>query len=113
MRDILPLPFTTVEKQQKSSNMSQSPFQKFVAPKKNSKVKEEFRQEKKKFKKERAAYFDKVKEEKYQARIAAKNKGFGTTEKNSKPTKDSPAKSGTISKKELKKEKQQHSEQKK
>ncbi len=58
--------------------MSQSPFQKFIAPKKNSKVKEEFRQEKKKIKKERAAYFDKVKEEKYQARMAAKSKGFGT-----------------------------------
>ena len=52
--------------------MSQSPFQKFVAKKKNSAVKEQFRQEKKKIKKERAAYFDKVKEEKYQARIAAK-----------------------------------------
>jgi 23S rRNA pseudouridine2605 synthase len=52
--------------------MSQSPFQKFVAPKKNSVIKEEHRQEKKKIKKERAAYFDKVKEEKYQARIAAR-----------------------------------------
>ena len=61
--------------------MSQSPFQKFVAPKKNSKVKEEIRQEKKKAKKERAAYFDKVKEEKYQARVAARTKGFGTTAK--------------------------------
>lgn len=53
--------------------MSQSPFQKFVSPKKNSVVKEAFRQEKKKAKKERAAYFDKIKEEKYQARMAAKN----------------------------------------
>jgi 23S rRNA pseudouridine2605 synthase len=52
--------------------MSQSPFQKFVNPKKNSVIKESMRQEKKKVKKERAAYFDKVKEEKYQARIAAK-----------------------------------------
>ena len=52
--------------------MSQAPFQKFVSQKKNSAVKEEFRQEKKKAKKERAAYFDKVKEEKYQARMAAK-----------------------------------------
>ena len=34
--------------------------------KKNSTVKEELRQEKKKYKKERAAYFDKLKEEKYQ-----------------------------------------------
>ena len=61
--------------------MSQSPFQKFVAPKKNSKVKEEIRQEKKKAKKERAAYFDKVKEEKYQARVAARTQGFGTGSK--------------------------------
>jgi 23S rRNA pseudouridine2605 synthase len=53
--------------------MSQSPFQKFTNKKKNSAVKEGFRQEKKKAKKERAAYFDKVKEEKYQARMAAKN----------------------------------------
>lgn len=69
--------------------MSQSPFQKFVAPKKNSKVKEEIRQEKKKAKKERAAYFDKVKEEKYQARVAARTKGFGTTAKN-EPTPKAP-----------------------
>lgn len=53
--------------------MSQSPFQKFVVKKKNSAVKEAFRQEKKKVKKERAAYFDKIKEEKYQARMAKKN----------------------------------------
>jgi 23S rRNA pseudouridine2605 synthase len=52
--------------------MSQSAFQKFANPKKNSAVKESFRQEKKKIKKERAAYFDKVKEEKYQARMAKK-----------------------------------------
>lgn len=67
--------------------MSQSPFQKFVAPKKNSKVKEEIRQEKKKAKKERAAYFDKVKEEKYQARVAARTQGFGTGPKNAQPPK--------------------------
>jgi 23S rRNA pseudouridine2605 synthase len=53
--------------------MSQAPFQKFVAKKKNSVVKEAHRQEKKKIKKERSAYFDKIKEEKYQARIAKKN----------------------------------------
>ena len=70
--------------------MSQSPFQKFVAPKKNSKVKEEIRQEKKKAKKERAAYFDKVKEEKYQARVAARTQGFGTTSKSSATPKTSP-----------------------
>ena len=56
--------------------MSQSPFQKFVSPKKNSVVKEEIRQEKKQARKEKNAYFDKLKEEKYQARMAAKNKGF-------------------------------------
>ncbi|CAN5870132.1 hypothetical protein BH11BAC4_BH11BAC4_24430 [soil metagenome] len=56
--------------------MSQSPFQKFVAPKKNSVVKESIRQDKKKARKEKNAYFDKLKEDKYQARMAAKNKGF-------------------------------------
>ncbi len=44
--------------------MSQQHFQKFAKKKKNSAVKEEFRQERKKAKKERAAYFDKVKQEK-------------------------------------------------
>jgi 23S rRNA pseudouridine2605 synthase len=53
--------------------MSQDPFKKFATKKKNSAIKEAFRQDKKKAKKERAAYFDKVKEEKYQARIAARN----------------------------------------
>ena len=53
--------------------MSQSQFRKFIGKKKNSVVKEAHRQEKKKIKKERAAYFDKIKEEKYQARMAAKN----------------------------------------
>jgi 23S rRNA pseudouridine2605 synthase len=71
--------------------MSQSPFQKFVAPKKNSVIKEEHRQEKKKIKKERAAYFDKVKEEKYQARIAARLNASApaTGKKSSTPTKGS------------------------
>ncbi len=53
--------------------MSQSQFRKFIGKKKNSVIKEAYRQEKKKVKKERAAYFDKIKEEKYQARMAAKN----------------------------------------
>ena len=44
--------------------MSQAPFRKFIKAKKGSVVKEEIRQEKKKAKKERAAYFDKLKEEK-------------------------------------------------
>jgi 23S rRNA pseudouridine2605 synthase len=53
--------------------MSQSAFQKFIAPKKNSVVKEGIRQEKKKYRKERNAFFDKKKEEEYQARMAKKN----------------------------------------
>ena len=57
--------------------MSQSPFQKFVAKKKNSVVKEELRQEKKKYRKERNAFFDKKKEEEFQAR-KAKRGGMAT-----------------------------------
>ncbi|MEO6488300.1 MAG: pseudouridine synthase [Ferruginibacter sp.] len=67
--------------------MSQSPFQKFVSPKKNSVVKEELRQEKKKYRKEKNAYFDKLKEEKYQARMAAKKPAT------KKPTPVNPASS--------------------
>ena len=52
--------------------MSQAPFRKFINPKKNSKVKEELRQEKKKAKKERAEYFEKVKKEQYEQRMAKK-----------------------------------------
>lgn len=52
--------------------MTQSPFQKFTNRKKNSVVKEAFRQEKKKAKKERAAYFEKKKKEDYEARQAAR-----------------------------------------
>lgn len=50
--------------------MSQDAFKKFANQKKNSKVKEEFRQEKKRVKKERAAFFEKLKEEKFQAKKA-------------------------------------------
>ena len=50
--------------------MSQAPFQKFTAKKKNSVVKEEFRQEKKKVRADKNAYFDNLKEEKYQAMLA-------------------------------------------
>jgi 23S rRNA pseudouridine2605 synthase len=53
--------------------MSQSPFQKFVGKKKNSVVKEAFRQEKKKAKKERAAFFEKKKKEEFEARNAKRN----------------------------------------
>ncbi len=69
----LSLHLTTVVKQQNTSNMSQSPFQKFTVKKKNSVVKEEIRQEKKTYRKERNAFFEKKKEEEYQARIAKKN----------------------------------------
>lgn len=65
--------------------MSQSPFQKFVAKKKNSVVKEELRQEKKKYRKERNAFFEKKKEEEFQAR-QAKRGGMAT-----KATIDKPA----------------------
>lgn len=51
--------------------MSQQPFQKFVNKKKNSAVKESFKQERKKAKKERAEYFDKIREEKKQAYLAS------------------------------------------
>lgn len=64
------MPFTYCCKTANTINMSQDPFKKFKNPKKNSTVKEELRQEKKKYKKERAAYFDKLKEEKYQKKRA-------------------------------------------
>lgn len=53
--------------------MSQSPFQKFVPKKKNSVIKEEFKQAKKKAKKERAAAIDKRFEEKRQVKAAARS----------------------------------------
>lgn len=55
--------------------MSQSPFQKFQNKKKNSVIKEEFRQEKKKYRKERNAFFEKKKADEFQAR-EAKRKGM-------------------------------------
>jgi 23S rRNA pseudouridine2605 synthase len=57
--------------------MSQSPFQKFTVKKKNSVIKEEIRQEKKTYRKERNAFFEKKKEEEYQARMA-KRSGMAT-----------------------------------
>jgi 23S rRNA pseudouridine2605 synthase len=53
--------------------MSQSPFQKFVPKKKNSLIKEEFKQAKKKAKKARAIAIDKRFEEKRQLKAAARN----------------------------------------
>jgi 23S rRNA pseudouridine2605 synthase len=49
--------------------MSQTPFQKFTAKKKNSVVKEELRQEKKKYRADRNAFFEKKKAEEYQQRL--------------------------------------------
>ncbi len=49
--------------------MSQDAFKKFTNPKKNSVVKEEYRQEKKKARADKNAYFDNLKEEKYQAML--------------------------------------------
>ena len=57
--------------------MSQAPFQKFTAKKKNSVVKEEIRQEKKKARIEKNAYFDNLKEEKYQAMLAKRAQKAG------------------------------------
>ncbi len=53
--------------------MSQVPFQKFVPKKKNSLIKEEFKQAKKKAKKARAIAIDKRFEEKRQLKAAARN----------------------------------------
>ncbi len=53
--------------------MSQVPFQKFVPKKKNSLIKEEFKQAKKKAKKERAIAIDKRFEEKRRLKAVAKN----------------------------------------
>lgn len=78
--------------------MSQAPFQKFVVKKKNSAIKEAHRQEKKKIKKERAAYFDKIKEEKYQARMAKKNAALHPNQPVAKKTVPTPSKSTSTSK---------------
>ena len=48
--------------------MAQDAFKKFVNPKKNSVIKEEYRQEKKKALKEKRAYFEGKKKEEYEAR---------------------------------------------
>lgn len=73
------MPLIPVAKQYKLHSMSQSPFQKFEAPKKNSVKKEEFRQEKKKARAEKNAYFDKLKEEKYQAMLAKRGQKDGAS----------------------------------
>lgn len=55
---------------------SSSPFDKFIGKQKNSKVKEAFRQEKKKYKKERAAYFEQKKAEEREAKEALRAQGI-------------------------------------
>ena len=50
--------------------MSQDAFRKFINPKKNSVIKEEFRQDKKKARKEKREYFEEKKAEEYKARQA-------------------------------------------
>lgn len=64
--------------------MAKSVFDKFINQKKNSKVKEEFRQEKKKYKKERAEYFDQKKAAIRQAKEALKEEASGKTLKSKK-----------------------------
>lgn len=62
---ILPIPYKTithpVAKQQNSIMKRTDNFSKFASRKKNSAIKEEFRQEKKKFKKERSEAIEKKK----------------------------------------------------
>lgn len=73
--------------------MSQGAFKKFINQKKNSVVKEVLRQEKKQARKEKNAYFDRLKEEKYQARMAAKGQPAGkktTTNPAANKTKTAP-----------------------
>lgn len=60
--------------------MGQDAFKKFINPKKNSVVKEEIRQDKKKARKEKRAYFETKKAEEYKARQA--KKGIVVREKN-------------------------------
>jgi 23S rRNA pseudouridine2605 synthase len=64
--------------------MAQDAFKKFINPKKNSVIKEEFRQEKKKALKEKRAYFEAKKAEEYKARQV--KKGIVIPEKAAKPT---------------------------
>lgn len=54
--------------------MSQTPFQKFSGKKKNSVIKEEFRQEKKKARQEKRAYFERKKKEEFEKRQEGRGK---------------------------------------
>lgn len=66
--------------------MSQSAFQKFQGKKKNSVIKEEFRQEKKKARQEKREYFEKKKKEEFEARQVKKS-GVGSRESGVKSSK--------------------------
>jgi 23S rRNA pseudouridine2605 synthase len=78
--------------------MSPSPFQKFTQKKKNSAIKEAFRQEKKKAKKERAAFFEEKKKKEFEERqtkrgqsLKTKSSATGIPSKVSKKSTDSAA----------------------
>lgn len=58
--------------------MSPSPFQKFTQKKKNSAIKEAFRQEKKKAKKERAAFFEEKKKKEFEERQIKRSQSVKT-----------------------------------
>jgi 23S rRNA pseudouridine2605 synthase len=70
--------------------MKSSPFDKFIGKQKNSKIKEAFRQEKKQYKKERAAYFEQKKAAEKEARDLLKKSG-ATNAKQSKKAPTAPA----------------------
>lgn len=83
--------------------MSQDPFKKFTNPKKNSVIKEEYRQEKKKARADKNAYFENLKEEKYQAMLTkrairdgkplpASAKKFNDKKETEEKTQDTPRK---------------------
>jgi 23S rRNA pseudouridine2605 synthase len=68
-----------VVKQQLTSMKKKSPFEKFIKKKSNAAVKEQFRQEKKKWKKEREEFFDKKRSQKSEVRNQHNSTGRGST----------------------------------
>ncbi len=74
--------------------MSQDAFRKFINPKKNSVIKEEFRQDKKKARKEKREYFEAKKAEEYKARQA--KKGNPVRERKADPTASKPDAKGVV-----------------
>ncbi len=77
--------------------MGQDAFKKFINPKKNSVVKEELRQEKKKALKEKRAYFEAKKAEEYKARQVKRGVPLKDKFEDAKPTKF-PSKAAPITK---------------